>query len=567
MAGRIEDTHIFLLLPSHLLVSHFTYRSFPLVLEEDGAGGGAGKCAGGREQGWCNVACGEERCCGRGIKERSSDRHGWSSECHDGHGCSCRERHNSGVGGKEKIRHNCCRRRECGRLVYGCVMHTEENTELRRSTRARRSNVRYNESTWAVNGRPMSELGERPIGILLYKRLDEMEDRIRPDTKQEILGVKSAIELWKPVIESGRIGSGTTSCFGSWGFRPGICSRDIVYASECAGFWFCEWGISGTTVQSPNYFDVCNTFPGLWVRVATIYFRGRASSWLRSSQAHLKFPEWNSFCGAVVQKFDRDQHQQLIRQMDTIKQNGSVTEFYESFDELMNQLLIYDPVDSGSTVSFLSSEIATKIPGVEPLAHPVKVKVANGEIMECQSTIPQCEWSTQGHVFTTNLRVISLGGYDMILGMDWLSQHSPMSIDWAHKTLALSKSDGTLNLQGIVSELTQCKVVTVNQIHQLQTHTAVAHLVQLWKSAQLTVDETIPSEVQDVLKEFEAVFQEPKGLPPPRQYDHTIPLIPGAQPVNICHAQKFLTRISELNCVLNPCPGPARVHKKTMLIT
>uniref|UniRef100_J3LSV3 Uncharacterized protein n=1 Tax=Oryza brachyantha TaxID=4533 RepID=J3LSV3_ORYBR len=49
MAGRIEDTRIFLILPSHLLVSHFTYRSFPLVLEEDGAGGGAGKYVGGIE--------------------------------------------------------------------------------------------------------------------------------------------------------------------------------------------------------------------------------------------------------------------------------------------------------------------------------------------------------------------------------------------------------------------------------------------------------------------------------------------------------------------------------------
>lgn len=49
------------------------------------------------------------------------------------------------------------------------------------------------------------------------------------------------------------------------------------------------------------------------------------------------------FYEAVNQKFDRNQHQHLIRQIDHIKQNGSVSEFYERFDDLMNQSLVFDP--------------------------------------------------------------------------------------------------------------------------------------------------------------------------------------------------------------------------------
>nr|CAE02920.3 OSJNBb0108J11.12 [Oryza sativa Japonica Group] len=99
-------------------------------------------------------------------------------------------------------------------------------------------------------------------------------------------------------------------------------------------------------MRCEHYFDVNNTYPGLWVRVATIYFYGRAASWLRSSRAHVRFPVWDDFCIAVSTKFDRDQHDVLIRQMDTIRQSRTVWEYYEKFDELMNQLLSYDPVIS-----------------------------------------------------------------------------------------------------------------------------------------------------------------------------------------------------------------------------
>lgn len=72
-------------------------------------------------------------------------------------------------------------------------------------------------------------------------------------------------------------------------------------------------------MKCEHYFDVNNTYPGLWVRVSIIYFSGRAASWLRSTRAHLRFPNWEDFCAAVSDKFDRDQHDSLIRQMDQIK--------------------------------------------------------------------------------------------------------------------------------------------------------------------------------------------------------------------------------------------------------
>jgi hypothetical protein len=42
----------------------------------------------------------------------------------------------------------------------------------------------------------------------------------------------------------------------------------------------------------------------------------------------------------------------------------------------------------------------------------------------------------------------------------------------------------------------------------------------------------LKEEIQNLLVEFDELFTVPQQLPPSRQYDHSIPLIPGAVPVN-----------------------------------
>ena len=65
-----------------------------------------------------------------------------------------------------------------------------------------------------------------------------------------------------------------------------------------------------------------------------------------------------------------------------------------------------------------------------PLARAGRVKVAGGGELQCRASIPQCKWFSQGHEFVTDMKVLELGTYDAILGMDWLEQNSPMTVDW-----------------------------------------------------------------------------------------------------------------------------------------
>lgn len=45
--------------------------------------------------------------------------------------------------------------------------------------------------------------------------------------------------------------------------------------------------------------------------------------------------------------------------------------------------------------------------------------------------------------------------------------------------------------------------------------------------------EVVPQEVELLLDQFEEKFQEPKGLPLSRDYDHAIQLFPGTKPINL----------------------------------
>ena len=62
----------------------------------------------------------------------------------------------------------------------------------------------------------------------------------------------------------------------------------------------------------------------------------------------------------------------------------------------------------------------------------------------------------------------------------------------------------------------------------------VAQIVQLAPHDETqTKSAEVPPELQQVLDQHATLFQDPKGLPPQRKYDHSIPLQQGTQPVNL----------------------------------
>jgi len=146
------------------------------------------------------------------------------------------------------------------------------------------------------------------------------------------------------------------------------------------------------------------------------------------------------------------------------------------------------------------------------------VLVANGSKMQCDLQLLGGQWSIQGCQFTTDMKVIPLSHYDVIVGMDWLESFSPMKIHWKHKWMSIPFQGASVILQGLVPELPEHSVVEVYAM--LVTDSSILNL-------------SVPPELAQLLQQYGDVFDPPSGLPPSRACDHEIPLIEGATPVSV----------------------------------
>lgn len=173
-------------------------------------------------------------------------------------------------------------------------------------------------------------------------------------------------------------------------------------------------------------------------------------------------------------------------------------------------------LDSGSNNSFIGDTLADQIGSKMPLPSPRRVKVAAGGILQCTHFVPQCTWKCGQVEFCSSFKILSLQGYDGILGMDWSSSHSPQIVEWNQKWLTFHYQGSWVCLQGQLPSKFSCTVIEV----QL--------LSELWST-----DALILAEIQFLLDTFPSVFTEPDGLPPKRQLSHSIPSIHGARPVQI----------------------------------
>ena len=89
------------------------------------------------------------------------------------------------------------------------------------------------------------------------------------------------------------------------------------------------------------------------------------------------------------------------------------------------------------------------------------IRVADGGIMwSKQYWVPKRNWLCGGFTFFYHLtKIPPLGGYDMILGMDWLESHRPMSAHWAHIWMELEHCQHQVDLQGVLPKVLTCHSV------------------------------------------------------------------------------------------------------------
>ncbi|PIN00381.1 hypothetical protein CDL12_27116 [Handroanthus impetiginosus] len=175
-------------------------------------------------------------------------------------------------------------------------------------------------------------------------------------------------------------------------------------------------------------------------------------------------------------------------------------------------------IDSGSTHSFIDEKLAETLNFEKTYNSPLIVSMADGHKLVSRVTFPHLTWTIHDLSFTHPVKAIKLGGYDMVLGCDMLRKHGPVLLDLENIRCTIKYRGKKIQMQG------QTKHASV----QLITRKSMSKLL---KNGTYGMYGSLCTVTMDqLLKDFNDVFEEPKSLPPKREIEHQIQLIPGATP-------------------------------------
>ncbi|GJR05229.1 putative reverse transcriptase domain-containing protein [Tanacetum coccineum] len=202
---------------------------------------------------------------------------------------------------------------------------------------------------------------------------------------------------------------------------------------------------------------------------------------------------------------------------------------------LLNNRYAYILFDTGADRSFVSTTFSSQI-DITPstLDHYYDVELADGRIIGLNTILKGCTLNLLNHQFNINLMPVELGSFDAIIGMDWLAKYQAVivcaekivRIPWRNKTLIIHGDGST---QGNVTRLNIISCTKAQKYMEKGFPIFLAHV-----TAKEVEDKSEKKRLEDVpiVQDFSEVFPEDlPGLPPTRQVEFQIDLVPGAAPV------------------------------------
>ncbi|GJU13029.1 putative reverse transcriptase domain-containing protein [Tanacetum coccineum] len=164
--------------------------------------------------------------------------------------------------------------------------------------------------------------------------------------------------------------------------------------------------------------------------------------------------------------------------------------------------------DSGADYSFVSTTFIPLL-GLEPneLGFKYEIEISSGQLVEIDKVIKGCKLEIEGHVFNIDLIPFGHRGFDVIIGLDWLSNYKA-EIICHEKVVRIPLPDDKVLI--VVGERPKEK-------------------------ARLLMSANASDKKQEyivVVRDFPEVFPDDlSGLPPIQEIKFRIELTPGATPV------------------------------------
>ncbi|GJY70072.1 putative reverse transcriptase domain-containing protein [Tanacetum coccineum] len=191
--------------------------------------------------------------------------------------------------------------------------------------------------------------------------------------------------------------------------------------------------------------------------------------------------------------------------------------------------------DTGADRSFVSTAFSSEI-DIPPtgLDHNYDVELADERIIGLNIILRGCILNILNHLFNISLMPVELGSFNAIIGMDWLVKYQAfimcaekiVRIPWGNETL-IAHCDGSN--QGYKALL---HIISYSKTQEYMLKGCPVFLAHV--TTKEVEDKSEKKRLEDVpiVQDFPEVFpKDLPGLPPTRQVEFQIDLVPGAAPV------------------------------------
>ncbi|GKD09430.1 putative reverse transcriptase domain-containing protein, partial [Tanacetum coccineum] len=202
---------------------------------------------------------------------------------------------------------------------------------------------------------------------------------------------------------------------------------------------------------------------------------------------------------------------------------------------LLNNHYAFILFDSGADISFVSTTFSTLL-DITPDTLDVSyaIELADGRISKTSTVLRSYTLGLLGHPFNIDLMPIELGSFDAIIGMDWLANHHAVIV-YDEKIVRIPYGDEVLIVQGDTGnrrEKLKLSIISCTKTQKYIERGCLIFLAQVTKKEIENESEEKRLEDVPMVRNFSKVFPEDlPELPPTRQVEFQIDLIPSAAPV------------------------------------
>ena len=182
----------------------------------------------------------------------------------------------------------------------------------------------------------------------------------------------------------------------------------------------------------------------------------------------------------------------------------------------------------------------------QPIDGRMVVSVPNGDTMISERIVPCSRLVIQNKDFPADLIVLGIHDFDIVLGMDWLSKHRATLDCYKKEVIFVRPEEPGVIFRGIRREIAPSLINTMTASKMLRKGCQGYLAFVVDRRQEGTRLEDIP-----IVKEFLDVFPDDiSGLPPDREVEFTIDLIPDTEPISIPPYRMAPAELRELKAQL-----------------